>query len=694
MHDELLEMQPDPDAELMWLVQQCQDGDAEAILVFIRRYSKLVFPLCATLRLSNDGNDTLVIETFVGVFSRLSKYHGDAKIEIWLACEAIRAWKKFSDTKETQLLTEFEATSLQQNERIAYSLAISGKFSANEISLALQTSVERFIAWLQIAQESLASVPELKSKIDMAIEAAWDYPVDESPEHLRSMTNDIIALGNERKIHHRRRLVAFEVVWAVLGIILLVGTFRTVNILFPDSTSTPTLENQEVLFSTATPTPGPSPTPTSTPRPFELTQANAPSHSPAVSADGRYVVFVSLANNLVPGDTNNVADIFLFDREAGMIERVNLNDAGEQANDTSAGPSISSDGRFVAFVSWASNLTPGDQNLCPDSLNIPRSCADVYLRDRSTGETILLSQFDGIAGDGHSGNLVMPGGVFEVMTSISGDGSRVAFTTQASNLVGSERYNALMVVDPITKEIWRVDQTHDGSPPNGYSYWPNLSADGRFLAFQTDASNLVDDDLNGALDVYVYDLDEGQLLRVTTGREGTGGKGHSRMPSISNDGRYLAFRSGAWDLVEADENNADDIFLYDLDESRTYLITVLPDGIQADGHSTNPVISGDGRYVVFTSLAGNLVDGDHNGTWQIYLYDLVDGNIRRLSQTEGGLVGNQPSHSPVISGDGTYLLFTSAATNLVPNDVNGVEDLFMVERLERRLRRVNIPRIR
>jgi Tol biopolymer transport system component len=285
-------------------------------------------------------------------------------------------------------------------------------------------------------------------------------------------------------------------------------------------------------------------------------QANSGSFDPSISADGRYVAFVSAATNLVSGDTNNFQDIFVHDRQTGQTTRVSVASDGTQANGHSYAPSISADGRYVAFASLASNLVSGDTN----------GAWDVFVHDRQTGETT------------------------------------------------------------------RVSVASDGTQAIGFFFGssPSISADGRYVAFDSWATNLVSGDTNDKPDVFVHDRQTGQTTRVSVSSDGTqanGGPGWSGNPSsISADGRYVAFHSYADNLVSGDTNSATDIFVHDRQTGVTTRVSIASDGTQANGFSASPSISADGRYVAFMSGATNLVSGDTNNDWDVFVHGR-EGNI-------------------------------------------------------------------
>ena len=208
---------------------------------------------------------------------------------------------------------------------------------------------------------------------------------------------------------------------------------------------------------------------------------------------------------------------------------------------------------------------------------------------------------------------------------------------------------------------------------------PAVSADGRYVAFASAASNLVDGDTNGEWDVFVYDLQAGTLKRVSLTSDGTEANGGSYDPVFSLSGRYVVFYSWADNLASGDNNGTWDVFIHDTQNSETRLISKAANGAVGNGDSIYPTISGDGRYVVFGSKADNLVNDDTNEVHDVFLYDLQTGKTSRLSRSVGGVQGNGGSFRPTISADGRYVAYYSAASNLVSGDLNGFTDVFVHE---------------
>ncbi|GEM_PF-1156312 len=230
-----------------------------------------------------------------------------------------------------------------------------------------------------------------------------------------------------------------------------------------------------------------------------------------------------------------------------------------------------------------------------------------------------------------------------------------------------------------------------GEPGNAWSGAPSISADGRFVAFASQADNLVPGDTNGVADIFVRDRLTGQTVRVSVSTQGEQANAASARPAISGNGRFVAFESLASNLVPGDTNGVSDIFVHDRLTGQTRRVSVGKDGQQADGWSEQVSISYDGRYLAYQTLAGNLVRGDDNEDWDVYIYDNgVTGNVIRASVSSEREGGEAASYAPAISGDGRIIAFVSEADNLVPGDTNGQPDVFVYHRVLAQTTRVSV----
>ncbi len=406
-------------------------------------------------------------------------------------------------------------------------------------------------------------------------------------------------------------------------------------------------------------------------------EGNNDSGEPSVSSDGRFVAFVSSADNLVAGDTNGEADIFVMDRDTHTVTRVSVggtSGAPVQSNSGSDDPSISADGRYVAFSSHADNLVADDTN----------AREDVFVMDRDTHTVTRVSV------GGTSGAPVQASS-WSDDPSISADGRYVAFVSRASNLVADDTngYTDIYVMDRDTHTVTRVSVGGTSGSPiesDSGSENPAISADGRYVAFITDASTLIAGDTNDATDVYVMDRDTHTVTRVSEG--GTSGapiesNEESNRTSISADGRYVAFESAADNLVPGDMNDSSDIFVMDRD---THTLTRVSMGgtsgspIEGNSESRGPAISADGRYVAFLSYSDNLVPGDIGTQDDIFVIDRDTHTLSRISMSgtsESPVESNGHSYGASISADGRFVAYVTSASNLISDDTNGYEDIYV-----------------
>jgi len=389
-----------------------------------------------------------------------------------------------------------------------------------------------------------------------------------------------------------------------------------------------------------------------------LLDSDGASTVPAVSGDGSRIVFASAATNLVPGDTNAVSDIFLFDRNDGTMTRASVSRTLAEATAASARPRISADGSYVVFDSTADNLVTGDTN----------GLRDVFLKQLGNHTVYRALGTGGVEADA------------SCFSPVVSNNREVAFYSAATNLVADDTNGAndIFVANIATPgNIERVSVSTAGIQGNNASTYPAITPGGRFVAFVSAATNLLVGDVNGVYDTFVRDRQEDTTECVSISTAGAQGNGHCTFPAISDDGRYVAFQSSATNLVDDDTNGVSDIFVYDRQEDIQVRASLGYLGNQANASCTNPRISGDGRYVTFQSAATNLVAGDTNGRIDVFVRDLLGQRTVRVSMTEvyNGQA-NAACESPDLSADGRQVVFASAAT-LVTQDANGVDDVFL-----------------
>ncbi|MFC3077723.1 Ig-like domain-containing protein [Phenylobacterium terrae] len=315
-----------------------------------------------------------------------------------------------------------------------------------------------------------------------------------------------------------------------------------------------------------------------------------------VSGDGRYVVFTTSGNTFDPTDANVHEDVYRKDMATGEVVRVSTafdGAFGSQTTGASTSPLISADGRFVFFTSSAYNIDGGPLDFFQD----------VFRKDMVTGEVARVSRTaDGAYLDGAS-----------VLESISSDGRYASFISFSTNLVPGDTNGQTDAFrkDLVTGEVIRISTSQAGVEANGESAGTDLSSDGRYAVFFSGASNLVEGDTNGQHDVFWKDLATGQLRRVSEAADGTQANGASFWASVSADGRYVTFVSDASNLVAGDTNGQRDVFWKDLHTGEILRINVGPGGVQSNALTGAPQTI-DGQHIVFWSYASNLAAGDTN----------------------------------------------------------------------------------
>lgn len=389
-------------------------------------------------------------------------------------------------------------------------------------------------------------------------------------------------------------------------------------------------------------------------------QADSGSYRNAISGDGNVIAFRSTATNLSPFDNTGTSNIFMHNRSTGATSLVSVGISGP-ADGSSYDPSVDSTGRFIAFQSGAGNLVAGDTN----------GFSDIFVRDTSGDNTFVAStSLGGGQADDDSYN-----------PAISGDGRYVAFESYADNLALPQRGSHsrdVFVRDTVAGITYRASVASDNSFSDGSASAPGISLNGKVVAFDSNSTNLVANDNNGFQDVFVRDLDSFVTERVSVAWDHAEGNDGSYRSSISEDGRYVAFRSQASNLVQNDNNGVTDIFVRDRLLGETEIVSVSTSGEIGNGESNQSSISADGRFVVFQSYSSNLVPDDTNGVADIFLRDRVSGTTRRINAIAGGAEADDWSGECRISADGTVVSFQSRAGNLVTGDTNGVDDVFTV----------------
>ena len=384
------------------------------------------------------------------------------------------------------------------------------------------------------------------------------------------------------------------------------------------------------------------------------TKGNADSVQPSVSADGVLVAYETVANNLHPDDDDALLDVYVRDVTSGEVILVSRAANGDKGNGPSYAASISADGTRVAFVSEATNLDPDDGD----------AVADVYVVELASGDITLASVTAG--GTKANADCARP--------SLDADGSRVAFDTRATALLGEpagDPTDDVLVKDLDSGELLLASADAAGTKANGFSIAPSISADGTRVAFQSTATNLdAAQDDSSDIDVYVKDLDTGEVLLASITAAGVKGNNTSSLPSLAADGSVVAFASSATILDPDDTDIFSDVYVKDLASGELALASITADGVKgnsnsgADAATVTPgmSLSADGSRVAFHTEASNLANGDPGELTEVLVKDLETGEILIASSRADGSPGS--GLHPSITADGVGVAFDSGDQDL------------------------------
>jgi Tol biopolymer transport system component len=389
--------------------------------------------------------------------------------------------------------------------------------------------------------------------------------------------------------------------------------------------------------------------------------ANSSSRHSVCSADARFVAFASLADNLVPGDTNGNEDVFVRDMLLGTIQRVSTYPNGSEAPGPSVEPRITPDGRYVVFVT-AVGLDPFDSN----------GTWDVYRADRSTGSVVLASCSSlGLCGNSISG-----------AATISDDGRYVAFESMAGNLTPNDGNGAtdVFVKDLVLGTTELISRNPAGAAGNLASFGTAIAGNGRFVAFGSHATDLLAGDGNGCADVFVRDRQTGALTCCSRGPNSVLGNAGSDVQDITPDGSLVLWRSTATNLAAGATNGMPHLFVSSPLGTNTTLVSCATNGTQADNASAHGRLSADGRWVVFSTAAANLVPGF--GNWwtnvaTVMRRDLVAGTTTAAAKNLGGNAPRTDCADPSVSADGRLVVFTTQSMDVIEG-IDGMHAMVVV----------------
>lgn len=397
--------------------------------------------------------------------------------------------------------------------------------------------------------------------------------------------------------------------------------------------------------------------------------------SAVLSSTGRFVAFGSSAADLVAGDTNGAADVFLRDLETGTTVRVNVDSSGAQepgpAADDPFAAGVSSDGRFVLFSSQGATLVPNDTN----------SLADAFVRDLVAGTTERVS----VASNGAEG--IAPPSSFPLGSyphALSPDGRFALFTSDCPNLspLDSGARFDVFVRDRSAGTTELVNLTHLGGLADRHCIGDALSPDGRRILFHSPSTNLVPGDTNGyatGVDLFVRDLDAQTTLRVNVGANGEQANDSVESGAWSVDSRWVVFTSTATNLVPGDTNACGDVFVKDLVTQAIERVSVSSAGAQSSGYfgsQSQARVSDDGRFVCFTSPSPDLVPGDSGFDADVFVHDRWTRSIRRVSVDSALHPATGFTGGSTMSADGRRIGFVTQAA-LVALDANASADVYV-----------------
>lgn len=610
----------DPQSDLQFLIQNAQDGEESALLALAERTLPGAYALAFEVLGDSAEAARTARHAVLQALVNLPRYRGKVAFDLWLGRRVLRAAR-----------AEFEIPT----EHLAERLRLRG-YNILDSAYLLEIPPRRVLAAL--AAVNTNPPPPLPSAAPLNISVA--------------LQNFLPALAEARRAH-QNRLRTLQIGWLLTSLLLLVVLVWAFNGYFLPANLPPT----STLLPLNSPTPTLTPTPTITPTPqgYDPTQADGAASDPALSPDGNWVIFVSAAENLLPGvDENALPDIYLRDlRPGGQVYLMSIGWDGSPADGRSAAPQIARDAAFVAFISWATNLVPQDNSPAPA----------LFLRDVQQAITYRVP---------FAGSLSP-----EVTLNLSADGRYLAFDGAPDPANPLARVPFLY--DRVTYQITRLDASSAPEiPADNLTYLPQLSADGKWVAMNTAANNLFPGNANGSQnDVILCPLEDGkrgQCRLVSRTPTGESGNGESRLfpGGISGDGRFVVFASQADNLTADDTNGVEDVFLFD---NRTDSVTRLTSG---GAPSTAPRISANAQLIVFLSLDETLTPNDTNRAWDVYLFQRLTNRFERIQPPQGDF---RPAPRPFnLSADGRFLALLYHAPLLDPSDKNNLPDVFIFDR--------------
>jgi hypothetical protein len=387
-------------------------------------------------------------------------------------------------------------------------------------------------------------------------------------------------------------------------------------------------------------------------------------YDPLLSSDANLDSDSDGATNLQEYKAGSDPESALSSPATLTLFRISKSSSGTQGNQQSGVPfkslnaplSISRDGQTIGFESAANNLVSSDENFVKD----------IFVYSRAADSTILASVTDN----------EQPSTADSFGPALAKDANIVAFSTAAA-LVDEDRFGTtdIFIRDIINQQTRLITEPVQISEVYAA---PSISADGQVVAFHSRSPFLIENDSNNSRDVFVYNSIDSVTSLLSQSSMGAQGNASSERPQITDDGSQVVFHSYATSLLSEDGNGAfPDIFVRDIGASQTLVVSINSQGQQTNGNSFNPAISGDGRWVAFESDSFTLASGISNGNVDIFLHDRLLGVTTRVSVSSSGQQSNGDSINPSVSDNGQYIVFESAASNLVEDDTNNADDIFM-----------------
>jgi uncharacterized repeat protein (TIGR01451 family) len=386
-------------------------------------------------------------------------------------------------------------------------------------------------------------------------------------------------------------------------------------------------------------------------------KGNFDSEAAGLSADGSLALFSSFSTNLVPADQDELQDVFLKDLSTGALQLLSTSSAGIKGNGSSTAISFTPDGSTALFWSTATNLDPMDRD----------TAFDVYVKHVTGGLVLASTSSSGQKSNGDS-----------VATAVSADGTKVLFSSSATNLDPADTDPALDVYlkDLTTGTLTLVSSGSDGTKGDRASQGDAISANGTRVLFSTLSDNFDPADEDDVWDVYLKDLTTGSLTIVSTSSNGLKGDDDSFGRSLDAAGASAMFTSNASNLDALDQDALDDVFLKDVGTGGLKLVSATLGGVKGDQASLAATLSADGHTALFTSFATNLDPLDGDLLADVYAKNVTSGELRLASTSAGEVKGDADSFGGALSADGTQVLLSSSARNLSPADQDEIPDVF------------------